>query len=513
MSYLNMVKNNLITLKICVNEDGTGRSYYEMGNDLIIDGCNFFRNTIFNEDGGVILVANNNLNISDSTFVNCSANKDGGAIKLTNGNFKFFRCCAAFCAVYTSSGSVAYVYVKSSMTTEHLSFMECSRSFQSYHTLSISSGSVSLTNVNGSKTINGVNAFGFFSNLQALTLMFVSIMHNMVDGKIVTIMEYTAHDISYINFVNNTELTVTHGLICFDKIFFDPGPGMLEKTSNGRILDIGGYLINNIVVLDTVGLLFYLNAEFNLQIHNGHFGNIGTATANGVFETINCISGNPTLLSISHYYKNGCQIGDQQLPDKTLEVTPVKTYEETPVKTFEETPMKSFEETPVKTFEETPVKTFKETPMKSFEETPVKTFEETPMRTFEETPMQTFEETPMQTFEETPMKSFEETPVKTFEETPVKTFEETPVKTFEETPMKSFKETPMKTFEETPMITIEETPANSFNNQNTSNSVLYSLSITIGTILTVSMIAFGVSYFLKGKMDEPFNSDDNNLDI
>ena len=473
LNYLIMIRNARMRSVGCINEDGAGRSYSISNSDLTVDSCSFFRTTIYNGEGGVIFISNYDLSLLDSTFVNCSASDDGGAIKVNNGNCVISRCCASSCAVYSADGALAYITVKASLIIEHLSFMECSKTIQSYHTLSLSYNDISLEYVNGSKTINGANPFGFVNNAQSLFMSYVTMIHNYAEGTIFTVFEYTSNDLSYINFVNNSEKTLTFGLICFDKIFFDPGPLMLEKSSNGRVLDIGGYLINNIVVLDTVGLLFYLNAEFNLQIHNGHFGNIGTAIANGVFETINCISGNPTLLSISHYYKNGCQIGDQQIPDKTFEETPMQTFKETPMKSFEETPMKSFEETPVKTFEETPMKSFEETPMKSFEETP----------------MQTFEETPVKTFEETPMKSFEETPIKTFEETP------------------------METLEETPMKTLEETPVNSFNNQNTSNSVLYSLSITIGTILTVSMIAFGVSYFLKGKMDEPFNSDDEKLDI
>ena len=490
ISIIYTIINYIIKSTGCDNEDGVGRSYTVSSNSLTLESCSFVRTTIFSGEGGVIYVSNFDLSISDSTFVNCSANNNGGAINVNYGNFLFSRCCASSCAVFSAYGALAYIVAKDSINIEHLTFIDCSKTMQSYDALSLCYGNSSLKYVNGSKTINGANAFGFLSTFQHLTFMFVSIMHNIADGSIVTIMEYTTHDMSNLNFVNNSEKYLTLGLICLDKVS-DTGSGI--------------YLFNNVVVLDTIGLLFYLHYEFTLEIHNGHFGNFGTTLANGVIQTINCISGNPTIFNISHYYKNGCEIGDQQLPDKTVEGTAMKSFEETPMKSLEETPARSLEETHLQTFEETPMRSSEETHLQTFEETPMRSLEETHLQTFEETPMRSLEETHLQTFEETPMRSSEETHLQTFEETPMRSSEETNTKTFEATSLRSLEETHAKTYEETPKKTD--------NNQNLSNNVLYSLSFTFIIILCVSMILFVLSYCIKRKMDETFDSENENLDI
>lgn len=134
----------------CINENiSQGRSYFQT--NIHASDCFFVRMSTLSGDGGVIYVSQNSLsmNISYSTFCNCSCSQGGGTIFFSSDNFLLKMVCANRC--YNANwGHFSWNSVTRSNAVEYLSILSSSYTAFGYCPFYMRCGDQRIDNTNSS---------------------------------------------------------------------------------------------------------------------------------------------------------------------------------------------------------------------------------------------------------------------------------------------------------------------------------------------------------------------------
>lgn len=149
------IKNDIfISSNGCLYENiELGRSFFQI-NNIDISNCFFSRMTIFNEDGGVILVSVESYSIlvSLSMFYKCKCQKIGGAIFFKAANAVLSMICANMCSAL-SEDHFALFQATNVNQMEYLSISSCSDSPNGIYPIRLYNGNQIIDKSNSSMNI------------------------------------------------------------------------------------------------------------------------------------------------------------------------------------------------------------------------------------------------------------------------------------------------------------------------------------------------------------------------
>ena len=147
----------LLSLNCVLESTTSGRSYYNSPNNCVIEGCSFYRSSVFSSNGAVILISGTDsvLSISKCMFNNVySSGGHGGAISFSGVESSIKQTCAHQCDCSTSYGHFAYIIVSSGLNVFEMdSVTKCTTRFSGACPIYTGGGSQANNALNMSKNI------------------------------------------------------------------------------------------------------------------------------------------------------------------------------------------------------------------------------------------------------------------------------------------------------------------------------------------------------------------------
>jgi len=339
--------NNILlrTGIVCESENiAQGRSYYNVSID--ISHCFFSRTSQFSGDGGVICVdvGSLSMNMNYSMFCSCFASSYG-AINFRSSNSCLKMICANKC---NASNNYHFAYFRTSQINhvEYLSVSNCSYSTYQYWSTYLQYGDQKFVNTNSSMN-NAYQGSGIcFFSPSSFTNTYCTFSNNKVSFGVCINFYSTSGTItmSYANIVHNNS----------------PHQGVVQNQETGIRKMMYCIFYNNL------GVLFYVNAG-SLEVSHSFIDHSSTFSAlTSVSTPTNNSFINRMTYHIQFFNSLHC---NTDIPDRTINQTPIKslanTLRITPEKTTEQTIRITPRITPINsvsdTMRETPELTFPRT--------------------------------------------------------------------------------------------------------------------------------------------------------
>jgi len=217
----------LLSLNCVLESTTSGRSYYNSPNNCVLEGCSFYRSSVFSSNGAVILISGTDsvLSISKCMFNNVySSGGHGGAISFSGVESSIKQTCAHQCDCGTSYGHFAYIIVSSGLNVFEMdSVTKCTTRF---------SGACPINTIGGNQANNALN-------------MSKNIV-DFVSG--ITISSPNSLNCTHCTFYSN----LVKSLVCID---------LIGGTSN-NLLTFCNVIENN---SPTYGVFYIRNSPYKIQ--------------------------------------------------------------------------------------------------------------------------------------------------------------------------------------------------------------------------------------------------------
>ena len=510
----------------------SGYSDYSASSLYNIDGCSFIRLSMYIGYGGVIYydgVSTTRMQIVSSMFYNCSVNNVGGAIYYNGGDSYLVKVCVRGCFAQRY-GHFGYLYALAGTKDNNLLFVsmvDCTyKSTTSDYGIRICKGYQKLMNSNLSMNIANMGSSLFFDSPTKIDSAYSTISNNYhsKDGGLIITGGSLYSNISYTNVVGNscpsTAATIqskgsTVFIVC--SIFFE-NQGILLKGDG------------SLVVCDS-----FISHSSTLSISN--------------VETTNCSSGLMASYFLTHYMTYHCPtyfppstpvktfnptvsatismtlaLTPELTLSNTLPMTMVPTQIPTISYTFAETFKETLEMTPEitsyptisyslnptisdtlnPTISDTLNPTISDTLYPTISDTLNPTISDTLNPTISDTLNPTISDTLNPTISDTLNPTISDTLNPTISDTLNPTISDTLYPTISDTLVPTLEETIQPTIMETLSLTFEPTPHNTLNNERSTRSVITTFAVTIGSILVLFGIVYGLQHL---KIEEMFSND------
>ena len=329
----------------CVDINGRIDSVVESG-WVKLSGCFFMRTTVFQGDGGAIFYKMDgvSMNISDTTFFNCSSSQYGGGIffECTNSQCYLEKVCGCKCFSQIRS-SFASITIDSSRfnTFNYCTMNYCGSKMVTSMTCMFKMGRIGIFQSNSSNNLGSQSSSFEIFSFNSLTITLITIENNHVedDGVLIIRDQINTGAMNSCNIVNNSAKSSDHSVQLFSGnneiinaqyCIFHLNSGVLMNVLKGMII------VSHCIISHNNKIISGIN-----QVYNNSFPYQSTYDiANHVPCLMNPASLHPTLIqtiSIS----------------PTIQSTNIKTPEITQMETKEATISASLRETPIVTNDNT----------------------------------------------------------------------------------------------------------------------------------------------------------------